>query len=98
MCDYDLSGVLAQLAQAFLLLLCIFQEVREEVMAPQTQSVFFLFFSLPPPPDVTFVSYEGPFLCVDCTNIVKGFKSPSVGFTARFKYVRPAFGFQGMSQ
>lgn len=47
---------------------------------------------------MTFVSYEGPFLCVGCTNIVKGFKSPSVGFTVRFKYVRVAFGFQRMSQ
>lgn len=28
----------------------------------------------------------------------KGFKSPSVGFTVRFKYVRVAFGIQRMSQ
>lgn len=46
-----------------------------------------------PPSDMTFVSYQGPFLCVGCTNIVKGFKSPSVGFTVRFKYVGVAFGF-----
>lgn len=60
--------------------------------------IFPVFFFFPLLSDVTFVSYKGPFLCVGSTNIVKGFKSPSVGFTVRFKYVRVAFGIQRMSQ